>query len=927
MSKIQTLKDSHIIRTKFSPPRHSHQAVIPDRLSDRFAAKDTPTLSLVTAAAGFGKTTLLSAWRQSLLTEKHLVAWLTLDKDDNDIFRFTEYLVHSLFQCINLASSDNAGIGNFGRISSPKIIITSLINSIDNIEDEITLFIDDYENITNPEINDLLEFLLDHIPSNLHLIIASRSIPRIPLSGLRARNQLVEIHTEDMRFTISDTKRFFGLSNSLNLSVSEIRTLQDLTEGWVAGLQMAAIVLAKKGQHGQIIHRELSTLISGQSKSFSEYITENIMQLIPVEMQEFMLKTSILERLSADLCNAVTDDRHCQEKLEWIERENIFFQSLDEENHWFRYHSLFADFLKAELTKAFPDELHDLHLRAATWFAKHRQWPEAVRHSISADRIDLATEWIEQCAMHEVQDSRVQSFLAWANKLPREKVRTKPRLYLAMAWALLLTMRSAEALAIVNDIERQLKTGALELPPDMMFELFDVRLSILSIKDEPMEAVKLGQQSLDRFVNRPINPDGDSWVDESTLNCLVFCHLKSGDLEKARSITHLYQVARDDSRNLYTLSYKAVICSTIDLWQGDFSTAAELLEKALKICERQAGRRSAAASQAAGSLARVFYEWNEFSACEDLLANRLDVIDDTCYLDTVLNAYITLSRMYTHLGNYQNALLLLDRAEALGEKRGWLRLLAACAVDRIRILLLQNNITEAQRVRDKFNVIANALPKQMNNPETKHYSNLMNAYLMLEQGEYREADDLLGIMLNDLESLGHRYGFNHILLLFAAVKAFSNDTETAFSCLQKVFDFASSSRLIRLFVDEKKYIAPLLEDYAKSSHSVSHGDFFYEIYQLVCNPSKGEGEAEDKNACRDGELSPFEKLTDREIDILRLVVVGLPNKKIARDLCIAPETVKWHLKNIYSKMGVSGRSAAAYQALKLKLIPEETLTS
>ena len=899
------------IRTKLSPPRLSRKVVLREAPIQSIAVGATRALTLVKAPAGFGKTTLLTEWRESLLGESQIVAWLTLDRDDNDVNHFIEYLTKTLAEALGDLVKDMPELRIAGKVVSARVVLTSLINSLDKIDREVTLILDDYDKITEPAVHDLFAFLLQHIPSNLHVMVASRSEPPLPLSYLRARDQMVEIDAGAMRFGIDDTRAFFAPLASVKLSASETRAIHDATEGWVTGLQIVAIVLRSHSSP-----KDLIAGFSGQHRALSDYLAENVLARIAPDTVAFMLRTSILERLSGDLCERVAGSAEGQSRLEWLAAQNLFLQGLDDERKWYRYHGLFADFLRAQLERQLGDELPMLHWRAAEWFSEQGLWAEAVRHALAANRVDIATEWVERCAMREVEDSRLHSLLSWMHKLPQEAVRQRPRLRMAFAWALALTIRLAEAQSIVEDIERQLDEGVLPETDGMRYELLALRLAILVIQDDTAAALELDSVCLERVSRQKRAAECDTWKDEAVLNCLIYCYEKAGNLEKARSIEHLHPPAA----NLFTISYRASVLSACDIREGHLRDGARRLREALSECEKQAGRRSGAASLVAGSLAKVHYEWNDLDTVEELLADRLDVIEDVCYVDAVQSAYISLARIWIVRGDFQAAHDLFDRAEVVGNRRSWLRLLAACAAERTRLWLLDNRLVDAERSATQLELIAKTQTANAHgeNSDIVNLLHLTRARLLLHKHCFSEAVVLLKKDLGNKEAASNQYAMAKFSVLLAIAHDGAGDQAAALACLSEVLKFGESANLVRLIADEKEGVNRLIESLPPSCKTSSqHSDYRGRLWRaLGLDLSKG------TTSVLPTTSGVSETLSKREQDILGLVTKGLANKQIARTLLITPETVKWHLKNVYSKLGVSGRTLAAHRARQMELIRE-----
>lgn len=520
-----------------------------DGAMDALVACQARALTLIRAPAGFGKTTLLTAWREHLLSSHQIVGWLSLDEDDNDLSRFAEYLVESFRGLADTTPEFQLG----GEGVSTKTLLAWLINLVEGADQQITLVLDDYHWISEPRIHDLISCLLQHIPGNFHLIISSRSEPPLPLSSLLAHGELGILDAGALRFGLDEARDFLSATTSVRLSASETRALHEATEGWVAGLQIAAFVLP---EHNSV--EQLLTSISGQSRAFSDYLSENVLSRIPDATVAFMLRSSIVERLTADLCEHVTGVSGAQQLLHWLVSQNLFLQGLDGSGSWYKYHSLFADFLRARLKIEFSEELTGLHLKAAYWYAQHEYWADAVRHALIAERTDLAADWFERCAMQELQNCRVNNILAWANKLPASALKCKPRLQFVRAWALISTMKFAEAFAVIESVEMELKVQPQGVDDDTLRELLALRFASLALMDNSTRALEISRSSLPTSEELTRKWPG-SWIAEAIQNCLILCHGKAGNLEVARSIDYNNRLGVDLNRNLFLTSYRVCL--------------------------------------------------------------------------------------------------------------------------------------------------------------------------------------------------------------------------------------------------------------------------------------------------------------------------------------------------------------------------------
>lgn len=903
------------IRTKLSPPRISRKVVRREFVRESLARGADRVLTLVIAPAGFGKTTLLTAWRETLLGDSHIAAWLTLDDDDNDVNRFAEYVTMTLAEALGALAADSAEFANVGKIVSARVVMTSLINNLQAIGREITLILDDYDKIHTTEVHELVAFLLQHLPNNFHLVIATRTEPPLPLPSLRARDQLVEVDASLMRFGIEETRAFFAGSSTLKLSASETRAIQDATEGWVAGLQIAALALPRRSSPNGF----LASI--GHSRALADYIAESILGRIAPATVDFLLRTSILDRLTGPLCERVTGLPKGQQTLEWLSGQNMFLDALDDECRWYRYHGLFADFLRARLEHQLSEELPTLHLRAAEWFAENECWAEAVRHALAANEVELAAQWVEHCAMQEVRDSSVRSLLASVNRLPPDAVARRPRLRLALAWALLLTVRVDESLAIVEDLERELDDGVWPDSDARRFELRAIRFSVHSIKDDIAQALEVGKLCYEPLSRHRREAESNIWVHESMLNSLVHCHEKAGDLETARAMSHLYRPRSDATCNLFTMGYRVCVLAACDISEGHFDAAAGRLRDAMLICEEYAGRRSAAASLVAAMLAGIHYERGEFEAVEELLANRLDIIDDACYLDSVQSAYLSLAKVSAAGGEFDAAHRLLDQAELIADNRGWLRLLGACTAERVRLWLLQNRPVDAERAMRRFELAGPGIDQLQNDPRLSAHVLLMRARLLLQDRSLDEATTLLEQMVDDPKAVDRTLRRARLQVLLAVAHYGTGNRDAAFATLASTVAVCERADLIRCIADENVPAALISGMLASSPEGGPDSDYRSRLAQALGLAQLVPAPVALTPALA---LAAEDALSRREQDILELVNKGLSNKQIATTLLITPETVKWHLKNVYGKLGVSGRTLAAHRARQMALIPETT---
>jgi len=904
-----------MIRTKFGPPRAVRKTV-PRlralRLLDRGSER---TLTLLRAPAGFGKSTVLADWRAQRLGAHRPIAWVTLDGDDNDVSSFVAYVIRALDEALDSLADHVPELRVDAEGTSPKVALTSVINALDAIDAHVTLVLDDYDRIHAAAIHDLVSFLLLHAPATLHVVIAVRAEPPLPLAYLRGHDALVEIDAEQLRFSYDDARRFFGEVAALPMDAGTLRGVHEATEGWVAGMQIAAIALRDRGETATVARG-----LSGSSHAINDYLAVSVLPGLDAATITALMRLSILERFNAPLCAAVADITDGAAVLRQLQQQNYFLQSLDDEDQWFRFHALFRDFLTAELSARNPDDLPHLHERAAQWFAGRQLWAEAVRHALAAERIDLAAQWVEHCAMREVEDSRVHTLLAWVRKLPESAIRPRRRLRLAVAWALLLTIQLDAALAIVNDLERGLGADTDGSDSRLQMELLALRFCITALQDDTARALPLGERFLKRIRAGVRFEDNTVWAMQATLNGLTHCYVKADRLDEARAMQQLdlYPVSRDRKRNLFTQCYRATTLGSCDLRQGRLHEAARRMREALALAEHHAGRRSAAATLVACSLAALHYEWNDLDTVDQLLADRLDIIDEACYLDSVRSAYLTLTRLAIVRGDHDGAHALLDRAERVADGRGWERLTAVCLAERVRLHLIEGHMLEAAAACDRLEQQVPEHPPERASAHSESWRArcIARARWQIRSGHPEQAVAPLEALLSSNEMAPSPYQRVSIQALLAIALAGSGRWQVAHTHWTEAIAFGAAAGMIRSIADEGDGVARLL---TRFPGGVPESAAWRQRLRSAL------GAAHPAPAPSGPVL--IEPLSARELDVLTLVAQGLSNVQVARALQLGAETVKWHLKNVYSKLGVSRRTLAVHRARQMALISDDLTDS
>src|SRR5215207_8347379 len=435
------LTTDSLVYTKLRPSQARPKLIARPRLIAELERESGRKLTLISAPAGFGKTTLLVEWLRGRADGDHSVAWVSLDEGDNDPVRFLSYLVAALRRTVG----EGFGEGVLAALRSPEpprmeAVLGAFVNELDDLPGEIAVVLDDYHVIDSESVHRIVSFLLERLPEGVHIVISGRVDPPLPLARLRTRGQMSELHAADLRFTPEEAAAFLSDVMGLNLSAGDVAALEQVTEGWIAALHLAALSMRERKDISGFIRS-----FSGSHRDVFDFLAEEVLERQPEEVREFLLKTSVLERMGGPSCDAVTGRKDGQRMLEKLERENLFVVALDDERRWYRYHHLFRDFLRGRLMRERPDSAGELHLRASGWYEGNGHLAEAIEHALSAPDHDLAARLIEEGVEGAVERGEGTTALRWLEALPTEAKRLSPRLFVENAVALVITGRPDDA--------------------------------------------------------------------------------------------------------------------------------------------------------------------------------------------------------------------------------------------------------------------------------------------------------------------------------------------------------------------------------------------------------------------------------------------------------------------------------------------------
>jgi LuxR family maltose regulon positive regulatory protein len=873
-------------------------------------------LTLLSAPAGFGKTTLLSEWLGQL---ERPCSWLSLDEGDNDLPRFLSYLVAAFQQ-----ADDEIGQAAGHLLETPQLppieaLLIELINEVASQPLSFALVLDDYHTITELPVHEAVNFLLERQPPQMHLVIASRQDPPLPLSRLRGRGQVTEIRQRDLRFTLEEATRFLNQSMGLNLETTEVASLGAHTEGWIAGLQMAAIALQSRiADGGTDSVRRFVDSFSGRHHFILDYLTDEVLAHQPEPIYRFLLRTSVLDRMCGPLCDALleVDDQaqhpisniqSSREVLEYLEHANLFLVPLDDERKWYRYHRLFAQLLRARLQEAEPDLTPELHLRAATWYDQNALPVKAVHHALAIPDFDLAAEVIERAIFQVTTWSSVTvaMFLEWLEALPDDVVRARPRLQLFASRVFYLTGQRERTGRILQELEASLHDGSAS--PDaksLLGSVFADRASYAAVRGDVRQATEFAHRAL-TYV-----PEDDVMMRMRVSAVLGLAHFRAGNVSDAgRAFSQAIAAARTAG-----LGFAAVnlVCSLaeVEIVQGQLGQALQTCGQAMEMAIVD-GARTSVAGLAGLELGKILYERNDLPTAERHVLESLDLLVRSGTTDSFGLGHALLARIRQARGDDDGAMAAIQRAVQIAQGFDIARISTLIAAHRTRIWLAQGKLELAGRWARDYEGLGEV-------EYLREFEDLTLARVLLAQDKPAEALAVLDTLLLPAEAAGRMGTAIEILALRAlALQALGEPSASsgrapgeALEALKRALQLAEPEGYARAFIDAGEPMAHLLRQAAR------HGIAPNYVGRLLAALG-----ARTRDQTEIDMSSLVEPLSDREIEVLGLLAEGLSNAEIAQRLFISLPTVKSHTRNIYGKLGVHSRKEAVVQARALGILP------
>lgn len=919
----QDAATSELLSTKLASPRLRTALVPRAALLDRLDEGLEHRLTLISAPAGFGKTTLVSQWLDERVGGQPFLpfrpqaelraAWVALDAGDNDPVRFWRYL-------LTAAQTFEAGAGRSAlallRSSQQppfEAMLTTFINELAQLSGQYVLVLEDYHSITSPQIHETISFLLDHLPPALHLILLTRSDPPLPLARLRARNEIVELRAGDLRFSLAEIQLFFQQALHLPLSAEVIARLDARTEGWVAGLQLVALALQGRREAREV--EQFLATFAGSHGRILEYLVEEVLRVQPEPLQEFLLQTTVLNRLTGSLCDAVTGRTDSAGLLEQLERANLFLYPLDGAQQWYRYHALFAEAMQHYARRRLGEAgLRALYEKASLWYKQHGFLGDAVETSLSSQDFSRAAGLMEQAITPHLANNEHHTLRRWLEQLPEETLRTHPTLSFTYAVAILFTsdQRAPATMAqLQGPLEMAERRWRAEDNRPQLGQALSFRALVNWFQGAFPQAFLAAREALELLSREDMFWRGISLVGVGAEA------LWAGQPKAARQMLVEARAHFEAAGNSYAMLSATYTLGEVCARQGELHQAAQLYRQVLAAVTEAVPRTimhwaDFDRGRALIGLAALHLEWNDLEAAEQELSQALDIGRRLPDEDLQVHSSLLLARVFHARGETEKAQELLHGLIAQTSPR-WPLLLREARAGQAWLSLAAGDLTAVQHWE-----ITWAQPDEIIPLVQQEQEQLIIARLRIAQGQAEAALRLLEAWQTDAQAQGRGRSEVEILTLTTLAHLSQQHLPQARQALFEALALAQPEGYRRLFLDEGEPLADLLRTLLPEMKEPSLGAYVQTLLRAFEAES---GTLRVKDDVKSQAFQPLvEALTDRELEVLRLLNTDLSGPEMAAELVVSVNTIKTHLKHIYGKLNARSRYEAIERAKELNLL-------
>lgn len=899
---LTMVHNDNMVSTKFLPPVYRGALVGRPKLDNVTKRLPVCPVTLISAPAGYGKTTLMSAWYKHLREQGIAACWISLEGEEGSETALLTYLIGSLAQAKVISGLEARSKLSGWQKNRSAEVVAALIGEIIAIDQTIVLFLDDYHLVDNPDTAGIIENLIAVLPENLYLVIASRKQPRFSVGKLKVQNRLREFNINNLRFSTNNVAEFLERQLGEPLSEDIVETLARHTEGWPAGLQLVALSLVGSDDYHHALEK-----FSGNVRDIADYLAKDVLAKLAPEIQQFLLCTAILRRLHPNLCDTLNPGFNSRDILEQCVRQNLFVIPLDDADDWYRYHYLFREFLLNQLVVKYPEKLTELHSRASRWLAERGLIDDAIAHAIEAQDYPFLVELVETHARRFMARGHMSQVLDWANRIPVGLAVDRPVIPMLKCWALFHMRRPTEAAEALREAERQmagLEARGEPVAPALQDELQVLRCGVAVAADDVREATKFGLM--------PIPAVTDAFVRGVQQNILGYCYFAQSRYQQAREALARGYNAHRECDSTYGMVYSHCFAALVEMAEGSLTKAEQLFSLAEKTAELEESWRTYISAEPSLYRGYLLYEWNRLDEAYELIEQNLSHVEECGQASAPVLGHIAMAQLCRRRKQLSNAHLHLDRAQAICQSANLNHLRLLVVSEQVRQMILDGQLYRAIAAANLLGVQVNGkkpeeIPPDWNRGAT--WKLLIKSRLLLGLGEYRAALALLEELIPLARQATRCKPLLQLMLMKLNAQLCLQMEEQAIETLGQALESGAVGPYISLFEDEAPFLPKLYGKLDRSLLSTAASTFLEHLE----NPG---GEI----ATVAGSSEGVNKLSDREVGILRLISQGSTNQQIAGQLFIAENTVKWHLKNIFDKLEVRNRTSAVFVAKELGII-------
>lgn len=866
---------------KLAPRALNFEEMVRPRLKQLLEAASSMRVTFITAPAGYGKTVALRQWREVLLAQGQRVAWIELDQRDNDPLLLSRM-------------TQKAILGE--ELPGPRSWrsnLDALIDCISLLPGRVWLMLDNYSLDRGDGVDEVISHLIDYGPDCLHIVISGRRRPRIPVAKLRVANQLLELSHEQLRYDPEELVRFLQIQRPAAIDLLDHELITAITRGWPAGLRMTATMLGRYKRT-----KDALAALAQLPAEFAEFFAECLETDLTPQQLTLLARTSMLDELSLSLCRAVAGAAGVEDLFRRLRSGELFADSVDEGGTRFELHPQFRQYLQTYLDERLNEDGKLRNAHASAWFAQNGDWQLAVQHAFSAGNTLQALEWARRCALEEVAKGNLSMVLGWLGQISMSQLMGDGALLAAAGTAYALSLRLDEARSIAGRIEHLIAVSASNTD---LHELSDYRKSLLIfiayMSDDGAALLALA----DEFRGSV----SQAWSVLVVGNATIHGHLIGGNIARARGSLQELPADADQPALSFSVVCRTCLLALCDVAENRLDEAEPRLRQAYDLAQRVSGTNTAPAVLAASLLAFVRYQRNDLFEAEALLSGHLDLIEQTCFVEGLIACYLTLVRIMVSRGDWKSASQLLERGDALGRKRDWLRLRTVCIAEQIRLNLLQSRVTQARTLMTVFRGMVQARSPTDRSPTSFGWRllRMSEARLLIAENKPHQAAEIFELQM-------HSFAWDKPAELEAAIEyAVSlvaiGRRGVAMELMTSLLAQGEVGDVIRPFIDcgeEAITLTKTVIAFLQNSDSKRVSPYYLHRLTTALATVKVERPH--------GYAEPFgaSSLTQREREVVSRVQHGMTNKEIASDLKISLETVKWHLKAIFKKLNVRNRT-------------------